>query len=128
MGCPKSSDEIENYDLVSKRGEKHSMPLMEVFITIVRLRKSAYDKMLADLYEVTQSTISRIVNTWILFFADRLSLLPIWPSKQQVNLSTPSKLKHFNNLHIIIDCTEMFLVKPQLAIAQKRNVLFLQAS
>ena len=65
--------------------------------------------MLADFFGTTQPTISRVVNTWILYMADRLSYLPIWASKEQIELSTPQKLCLYQNLRIIIDCTKMYI-------------------
>ena len=44
-------------------------PLREqLFVTLMRLRRGLEEEVLADMLHVSQSTISRLLSTWISFF------------------------------------------------------------
>lgn len=71
------------YAVINKRGRTRSLsPMEELFITLVRLRKDFPQKLIGDLYNISEGHISKILNTWILFLSDRLSSLPIWPKRK----------------------------------------------
>lgn len=111
------------YELLTKRGPSRSLsPLEELFLTLVRLRKGLPEKVIGDLYNLSEGHISKIVNTWILFLYDRLRCLPIWPSQQHVKKTMPLAFKmHYPDTRVIIDCTEIFIEQPSAAVCQRET-------
>ena len=74
------------YELLNKRGPDRALsPMEELFITLVRVRKGFPERHIRNQYNISEDHVSKIVNTWILFLADRLSHLPIWPSVSEHN-------------------------------------------
>ncbi|XP_052235874.1 uncharacterized protein LOC127847777 [Dreissena polymorpha] len=111
------------YEFVSKRGPSRSLsPLEELFLTLVRLRKGLPEKVIADLYNLSEGHISKIVNTWILFLFDRLRCLPIWPSHEQVRKTMPISFRtDYPDTRVIIDCTEIFIEQPSASVCQRET-------
>jgi hypothetical protein len=110
------------YSLVSKRGPSRSLsPMEELFLTLVRLRKGLHQKIIGDLYNLSEGHICKIVNTWILFLFDRLKCLPIWPSKDHVKRTMPSFFKDYHTTRAIVDCTEIFIEQPSAADCQRET-------
>ena len=68
---------------------------------------------LALRFQISQSTVSRILITWIYFLYIRFKEMPLWPSKQQVNHFMPRIFKEFYpTTCCIIDATEIFIQSP----------------
>lgn len=110
------------YSLVNKRGPSRSLsPMEELFLTLVRLRKGLHQKIIGDLYNLSEGHISKIVNTWILFLFDRLKCLPIWPSKEHVKRTMPPFFKEYSSTRAIVDCTEIFIEQPSAADCQRET-------
>jgi hypothetical protein len=57
-------------------------PKDQLFMTLMKLRQANDDIELAMLFKVSESTVSRIVITWIHFLFFQLKELDIWPSKE----------------------------------------------
>ena len=64
----------------------------------------------ADRFQVSSTTLSRLFNTWILFLARELPLLFPWPSQQMIQQHVGPDFATSPNTRIIIDCTEIFAV------------------
>ena len=112
----------KEYEFFRKPGPPHSLTAKEeLFITLVRLRKGIPEKMLGDLYCLSEGHISKIINTWILFLENRLRLLPIWPSKDEIRKSMPECFQKFKDTRIIIDCTEIFIEQPSASTCQRET-------
>ena len=80
----------------------------ELFITLSQLRQGFPEEHLAHLYGVLQSTISRIILSWINFLYLRLKDVPMWPYKELINKHMPEQFKEkFASTRVIIDCTEI---------------------
>lgn len=111
------------YDTIAKRGPARSLsPLEELFITLVRLRKGLPEKVIADLFDLSEGHVSKILNTWIIFLYDRLRYLPIWPSREHVDKTMPESFKEkYSDTRIIIDCTEIFIEQPSAAVCQRET-------
>lgn len=111
------------YELLNKRGPDRALsPMEELFITLVRLRKGFPERHIGNLYNISEGHVSKIVNTWILFLADRLSHLPIWPSKEHVRKTMPVCFRaQYPTTRAIVDCTELFIEQPSAAGCQRET-------
>ncbi|XP_064607334.1 uncharacterized protein LOC135471860 [Liolophura sinensis] len=111
------------YDLLKKRGPSRSLsPMEELFITLVRLRKGLQERLIGDLYSISEGHVSKIVNTWIIFLADRFRSLPIWPKAKQVRKTMPACFReHYSTTRAIVDCTELFIEQPSASDCQRET-------
>ena len=111
------------YMLLNKRGPSRTLsPMEELFVTLVRLRKGLPEKLIADLYSLSEGHVSRILNTWIIFLDNRLHFLPIWPGKEHVKKTMPAIFKeHYPTTRVIVDCTEIFIEHPSAADCQRET-------
>ena len=94
----------------SKYGRSRSLhPQEELFLTLVRLRCGLPIEDLSVRFNISTSTISRIIITWIDFLHSRLRPLPISSQRKTIDEFMP---KFFKDLYLptrwIIDCTEIF--------------------
>ena len=92
-----------------KRGRPRSLkPTDEFFLILCRLRQGFAELHLAQLFNVSQSTVSRIVISWINFMYLKLGQINIWPSRKLVDETMPQDFKaKYPNTRVIIDCTEL---------------------
>ena len=111
------------YELLNKRGPDRALsPMEELFITLVRVRKGFPERHIGNLYNISEDHVSKIVNTWILFLADRLSHLPIWPSKEHVRKTMPVCFRtQYPTTRAIVDCTELLIEQPSAAGCQRET-------
>ena len=96
-------------DSSTKQGRPRILhPKEELFITLCRLRQGFPEEHLSHLYGVSQSTISRIIVTWVNFLYLKLKDVPMWPSRELVDKYMPEQFKEkFPSTRVIIDCTEI---------------------
>ena len=88
-------------------------PKEELFITLCRLRQGFPEEHLAHLYGVSQTTISRIMITWVNLLYLRLKDVPMWPTREMINKHMPEQFKEiYPSTRIIIDCTEVTCQMP----------------
>ena len=63
---------------------------------------------LAQLFNISQPTVSRIFISWINFLYLKLGHINIWPSRELVNKTILEDLKaKYPATRVIIDCTEV---------------------
>ena len=80
----------------------------EFFLVMCRLRQGFPERHLGHLFDISQSTVSRIVISWVNFMYLRSGQLNIWPSRKVVNDNMPQDFKgKYPNTRAIIDCTEI---------------------
>ena len=102
-----------------KRG-RYAMTLFEEYIlTLVRIRRGYDTVLLAYLFGISQSHVSRLFTTWVnVLYRCFLPLLR-WPSAQLVRQNLPPSFKQFPKTRVIIDATEFHVEKPFRPVAQK---------
>ena len=105
---------------VEFRGTSRSMtPLNELFLVLCRLRCGLLEKDLAFRFQILQSTVSRILTTWINALYFKFEDISLWPSKQRVDHFMPQLFKDFYpSTRCIIDATELFIQSPSDPQAQ----------
>ena len=75
---------------------------------------------LAYRFQISQATVSHICVAWINFLYYKLSEIPIWPSRAQVQSLMPPEFKEqYPDTRIIIDATEVFIQKSSNPHAQQ---------
>ena len=106
---------------VEFRGTSRAMtPLNELFLVLCRLRCGLLEKDLAFRFQVSQSTVSRILTTWINALYFKFKDISLWPSKQRVDHFMPQLFKDFYpSTRCIIDATELFIQSPSDPQAQQ---------
>ena len=85
----------------------------EFFIYCCRVAAGLKEQVIADIFQVSTSTVSRVIITWANYLFLVLGSIPIWMSRQQVALSMPKKYTlHSPKLRVILDCTEIRCESP----------------
>ena len=104
-----SSDRI-----IDGRGAPRKLtPMNEFFLVLCRLRCGLLEVDIAHRFGVSQSTVSRILITWINFLYFKFKDLNIWPSKYQIQQYLPKQFKEkYPTTSCIIDATEVLFKCP----------------
>ena len=80
----------------------------EFFLVMCRLRQGLAERHLGHLYNISQSTVSRIVISWVNFMYLRFGQLNTWPSRKVVDDTMPQDFRSkYPNTRAIIGCTEI---------------------
>lgn len=80
----------------------------ELFMFLCRIAAGLQERTLSSLFEVSVSTVSRIIITWTSYLYQILGSLPTWMTREQVQATMPEKFRlHCPHLRVIIDCTEI---------------------
>ena len=106
---------------VSKRGRPRSLSDMnELFLTLTRLRLDLLEEDLHFRFEIPQTTVSEIFITWTDRLHYCLSSFDQIPGLEEGlrNLLPECFKGEFEDIDLIIDCTEVFIEKPSDPIAQ----------
>ena len=115
MGGKKSKD---SYDEI-KTGRPCKLPLLEqLFLTLVRLHSGLSELDLANRFDVSKSSVSRITNTWINLMYHSLKAIERYPSWHIVQKYMPEAFKDYPNTRIIIDATEFPIERPSSLMSQ----------
>ena len=71
-------------------------------------------------FQISQSTVCRIIITWINILYAKFEDISLWPSKQRINHFMPQLFKEFYpRTRCIIDATELFIQIPSDPQAQR---------
>ena len=88
-------------------------PTDQLFLTLMKLRCAKEDIELSLLFNISESTVSRIIITWINFLFYQLQELDIWPSRELIDTYMPSDFKKkFPSTRVLLDATEFPVQKP----------------
>ena len=102
-------------------GRFHKLtPVNEFFLTLCRLRLGLREQDLAYRFQISQTTVSRIVTTWVNFMYYKFKEIPIWPSRQSVDYYMPDCFRSlYPKTRCIIDATEIYIQMPSNPTAQQ---------
>lgn len=103
------NDGSNNQDVGSERkgaGRPRALkPIDEFFLVMCRLRQGFP---VNHLFNISQSTASRIIISWINYMFLTLGSFNIWPSRKIVDDTMPEAFKaQYSSTRVIIDCTEV---------------------
>ena len=99
--------------------QRSMSPEQELFLVLTRLRLGLLLQDIAHRFNISPTSVSRILKTWIPFLHQRLRALPIWPSRKFIEDNMPSCFKQvYPKTRVIIDCTEFFIEMPSSCRSQ----------
>ena len=77
----------------------------------MKLRQKFPNKDLAYRFEISISTVSTIINTWIQYLCKVTSGIRVkmFPSRELIQKHLPAGFKSFKNTRVVIDCFEIFV-------------------
>lgn len=105
----------------STKGRKRILsPLEEFFLVLVQLHLGLFEQDLAYRFDISQSTVSRIINTWINLLHLQFKQIPLLPPKALILSNMPKGFKEkYPSTRVIIDATEVFVEQPALPELQQ---------
>ena len=84
-----------------------------VLIVLIKLRLNFPNYDIANRFNIATSTVSEILNKAIPVIADKLKFLIHWPEREEIRRNLPKVFKpKYKNIRSIIDCTEIFILRP----------------
>lgn len=92
-------------------------PQNELFLTLMNLHLNLNNEFLGHLFGISQSLVTAILSTWIPLLALELKPLIHWPTREEAQHYYPDCFQKYKNVIAIIDCTEVPIQRPSLALA-----------
>jgi len=112
-GGSKSSHENYTVRFESKPGPERKLTLEEeFFLTLVRLRTGLLIVDLASRFQISVASESSIFTTWINLLYVELKELCCLPNIDTMLVNKGGVFRTFSDVHMIMDCTELFTEKP----------------
>ena len=94
----------------------------ELFLMLVRLHLNLKEYDLAQRFEISQSSVSRIFSTWINYCYLRLGMLPCWPDRDIIRDTMPAIFKeYYPRTTVILDATEIKVSTPSSLLLQSQT-------
>lgn len=94
----------------------------QLFLTLIKLRQAFDHLHLAHMFNVSETTVSRVFSAWINHIYNQLRKIPIWPSKNVVLDTMPDYFaKEYPSTRVIIDTTEIAIEKPSDVLTQRQT-------
>lgn len=95
--------------------ERKVSPKNQLVITLMKLRQAFPNKDIAYRFQISESTVSVIVTTWIQFLFKQTAGLrqQMFPSQELIKQHLPSCFSSFKNVRVIIDCFEIRAQSPR---------------
>ncbi|XP_068450768.1 uncharacterized protein [Clinocottus analis] len=106
--------------IVKNGFKEQSLPLTDqFFLFLCHLRQGFLLRDLAIRFNVSETSVSRICNTWTNFLYCMLGSTLVWPSRKKVNELMPLSLKKtFPCTRVIVDCTELHVKRAPSEVLQ----------
>ena len=105
IGCPSALNQVD-----------------ELFLMFVCLRLNLKEQDLANRFEISASTVSRVFITWINFCYLCLGLLPCWPDRSTIQSTMPASFKKlYPHTTAILDATEIRVNIPSSLLLQSQT-------
>lgn len=111
---PPSPFELATGYVKGRPGPERKLRLEQEFLlTLMKLRLALLVIDLGFRFHVSASTVSSVFITWVKLMSKELSVLIVWPSRQQIKKTLPYCFrKLYPKVRCIIDCFECFTETP----------------
>ncbi|KAL0968754.1 hypothetical protein UPYG_G00271260 [Umbra pygmaea] len=93
-------------------------PIDELFLFLMYLSLGLNQKDLGHRFNIHQSTVSRIINTWVHFLYSVLGAVCIWLSPEEIKADMPQVFRKYSDTQVIIDRTELKCQAPSSLLLQ----------
>ncbi|XDV26073.1 hypothetical protein PO909_029871 [Leuciscus waleckii] len=94
----------------------------ELFLYCCRVAVGMKEKVIADIFGISLSTVSTIIITWANYLFIVLGSVPIWMTREQVQATMPPKFAQYcPNVRVILDCTEIRCEAPSSLTLQSET-------
>lgn len=94
----------------------------EHFLYCCRVAVGMKEKVIADIFGLSTTTVSRVIITWAKYLYIVLGSVPIWMTREQVQATMPQKfVSYCPNVRVIIDCTEIRCEAPSSLTLQSET-------
>lgn len=105
------------------RRTKNLTQFQELVLVLMKLRLNVPLQDLAYRFEISLSTVSRILTAWMTVLDVRLSPLIRWPERDELWLTMPMcfRFAFGKKTTIIIDCFEVFIERPSNLLARAQT-------
>ncbi|XP_047211218.1 uncharacterized protein LOC124861468 [Girardinichthys multiradiatus] len=100
-----------------------SMPLIDEFLMdSFRVAVGMKEQLIADMFQVSIATVSRVTITWANYLFIVFSSINIWISREKVKASMPRRFLKFSpNVRVVLDGTEVALETPSSLTLQSET-------
>ena len=88
----------------------------------MKLRLNLNNEFLGHLFGISQSFVTAILSMWIPLLALELKPLIHWPTREEAQHYYPDCFQKYKNVIAIIDCTEVPLQRPSLALINSGQI------
>ena len=103
----------ENYKRRCSSGNFALSLYDQLFLFMIRLRLGLLETDLGVRFNISTSTVSRIILTWANYLYTMLGQVPIWSTTAQIKNSMPQCFKTtYPKTRVILDCTEIKVQRP----------------
>ena len=90
----------------------------ELFLTLARLRLGLPLQHIANLFNISIATFSRIFTSWINLLYFVLGSINFWLPKHTIQETMPDSFKKFSSTRVILDATEFKIQTPSSLLRQ----------
>lgn len=109
----------ESMHIIQILSEATEINVRDIFVILRKLRLNEPHWQLAIQFQLSTTSIGRVINENIALLADAMEGLIVWPEVEDIQINLPSSFKHrFGAVNTIIDCFEIQIQKPTNAIHQ----------
>ena len=109
------------YDFIAPSQHRGKLaPFQEYLVTLIKLRLNSSIQDISYRFDVSTSTISRILLKWLTIMDVHLSRLILWPERQDLRKTMPECFRNAfgDKVAVIIDCFEVFIDRPSNLLAR----------
>ena len=106
-----------------KRQSLHLNKFQEFVLVLIKLRLNVPHQDLAYRFDVSLTTVSRILSLWLMVMDIRLSPLISWPEREDLWRTMPQCFQYSfgKKVTVIIDCFEVFIDRPTNLMARAQT-------
>ena len=117
------SNSVENTQMSSKSTgytERASSKMDGLFLTLVKLRFGLPLHHVANLFNISSSTVSRVFTSWINLLYFVLGSINFWLPKHVIQETMPDSCRKFPSTRVILDATEFKIQTPSSLLRQSQ--------